>query len=465
MKKTNKVKHKGRFSKKMTQKDSVNLKSKKLFKDPCQKIIFCLDDEALVLQSLMETLTTEFHAEFKIVGSTDPRKSLALIKNLLAQQHILPVVISDHSMPKMDGGRFFEELEKIAPNALKILLTGYASNGEVGDLVKKVSLFRFISKPWMGEDLLMTIRSAIKFYFKEEMIKKQSSEINEQRKQMIKMDKFAKLGVIVSGVVHEVKNSLVIAQGYAHYIKKEINYRLNDEKGEIPGDVAGNQALARSKSRRANLKQKNGEEGNESHGDRLKKYIDYQEKTLKNLGGIINGIRVFGRSDMEESANEAKVVKKEIKYFNIKTAIEETTRLVAILYKNYGVAINIQSITEDDEDLMVAGEANLFQQVLINLYSNSKDALEKSHKKVINVKCGRKGQKIMVEVVDTGEGIAKSNLSKIFANGHSSKPEGQGTGLGLGIVKNIIESMEGEIEVASKLGKGTTMIIKLPCKQ
>lgn len=72
----------------------------------------------------------------------------------------------------------------------------------------------------------------------------------------------------------------------------------------------------------------------------------------------------------------------------------------------------------------------------------------------------RKGEFIEVAISDTGEGISKENLEKVFDPLFSTKP--RGTGLGLSVCQSIIEKHKGTIEVRSKVEKGTEIFVKLP---
>jgi signal transduction histidine kinase len=69
---------------------------------------------------------------------------------------------------------------------------------------------------------------------------------------------------------------------------------------------------------------------------------------------------------------------------------------------------------------------------------------------------------IVIEIEDTGTGIAPENLAQIFTPFYTSKPIGEGTGLGLSISHQIIEQHDGEIKVTSELGKGSCFSVFLP---
>ena len=106
------------------------------------------------------------------------------------------------------------------------------------------------------------------------------------------------------------------------------------------------------------------------------------------------------------------------------------------------------------------GELN---QVFMHLLRNAIEAI--AGKGVIKIVTDVEGSKVKVSISDTGKGIEKAHLSKIFDPGFTTRSGGVGMGLGLSIVYNIIEKHHGEIQVNSKVGEGTEFIITLPIEQ
>ncbi|MFA4991022.1 MAG: ATP-binding protein, partial [Candidatus Omnitrophota bacterium] len=128
--------------------------------------------------------------------------------------------------------------------------------------------------------------------------------------------------------------------------------------------------------------------------------------------------------------------------------------------------IVIQKDLEPDLPL-VKGESQLLQQVIFDLIVNAKWAIQKKSAKeggLIAIRaCHEPADKVVrVHVSDTGIGIPRENLDKIFEPFFTTKEIGEGTGLGLSVVYNIIKAHNGKIEVESELGKGTTFTITLP---
>jgi signal transduction histidine kinase len=102
-------------------------------------------------------------------------------------------------------------------------------------------------------------------------------------------------------------------------------------------------------------------------------------------------------------------------------------------------------------------------QVLVNLITNSIHAMPQGGELTIATK--RKGTMVSLSVQDTGQGMTAEVRKKIFEPFYTTKPVGQGTGLGLSVVQGIVMDHRGKIIVTSHPGKGTKMEILLPLKQ
>jgi len=111
----------------------------------------------------------------------------------------------------------------------------------------------------------------------------------------------------------------------------------------------------------------------------------------------------------------------------------------------------------------VMGSANQLRQVLINLAMNGAHAMDKSDQRVLTVSTALAPEgRVLIEVRDTGHGMSEETLRKLFRPFFTTKPKGQGTGLGLSVSKTIIQQHQGEISVKSVLGQGTTFTVVLP---
>ena len=110
------------------------------------------------------------------------------------------------------------------------------------------------------------------------------------------------------------------------------------------------------------------------------------------------------------------------------------------------------------EPLVCRVDANMLKQVLLNLFINAQQAMTNGGD--LMIKTQRQEAQAVIEICDTGHGIAPERLPQLFDAYHSSRP--RGSGLGLPIAKKIVDAHKGTIGVNSEVGKGTAFTIKLP---
>ena len=120
------------------------------------KRILVVDDEAIVLISLRETLRLQGYEVFAV---EDPVQALQLI-----QTTPFSVILSDQQMPLLTGLEFLAQAKEIQPNSVRILITAVLSLTTVIDAINKGEVYRFIVKPWLREELLVTLKNAVQRY-------------------------------------------------------------------------------------------------------------------------------------------------------------------------------------------------------------------------------------------------------------------------------------------------------------
>lgn len=134
--------------------------------------ILCVDDEMMVLNSLREQLSQAFGDKYAIEISESGEEALEIIHELHNDNTEVAVIISDHIMPGIKGDELLITINSFKPEMRKILLTGQADTDAVGNTVNNAGLYRFITKPWDGEDLVLTVTEAIRSYFQDKHIAK-----------------------------------------------------------------------------------------------------------------------------------------------------------------------------------------------------------------------------------------------------------------------------------------------------
>jgi len=115
--------------------------------------ILVVDDEQIVVSTLRETLRRQ---SYDVVATIDPTVALAEL-----QAGSFAVIIADHRMPLISGLELLDRARQIQPNATRILMAGVVSLDMVIDAINKGEIYRFIVKPWLREELLVTIKNAM----------------------------------------------------------------------------------------------------------------------------------------------------------------------------------------------------------------------------------------------------------------------------------------------------------------
>jgi len=150
------------------------------------------------------------------------------------------------------------------------------------------------------------------------------------------------------------------------------------------------------------------------------------------------------------------------------------TELSHLIRRLIGASIELKMVHGSDLGLVKVDEGQM-EQVLINLAVNARDAMNnvgdltvetgnfsnEEPKELVSEELPP-GEWVQIKVIDTGCGIAKENLTRIFEPFYTTKEVGQGTGLGLATVYGIIRQTDGFLDVESKVGKGTTFTLYLP---
>jgi len=130
----------------------------------------------------------------------------------------------------------------------------------------------------------------------------------------------------------------------------------------------------------------------------------------------------------------------------------------------------IELVLEFDKSIkLFPGDVYKFEQVILNLLTNAKDAIEEKHKgskiagkKFVKILTHQDEKFIYIEVEDNGIGIKSAELEKVLIPFFTTKETGKGTGLGLSISYGIIKEMQGTVVISSKRMTGTTVLITLP---
>jgi PAS domain S-box-containing protein len=152
-------------------------------------VIICVDDEPTILESLKIELKKALTEKYIIETAEGGEDALDLLVELIEEEGCeVPLVISDYFMPDIKGDELLRQIHSISPQTIKILLTGQADLQAVSNAIKYAKLYRYIAKPWQTEDLILTVKEAIRSYDQSQQLAEQNiklQELNEELESLV----------------------------------------------------------------------------------------------------------------------------------------------------------------------------------------------------------------------------------------------------------------------------------------
>jgi two-component system, NtrC family, sensor kinase len=250
----------------------------------------------------------------------------------------------------------------------------------------------------------------------ETKVEQRTAQLKAAHQKLLQSDRLASLGQLSASVAHEINNPLSGVLNLSMLMQ-----RILKDDG-IPA----------------------------TRIEEFRRYLSQVVNETSRVGHIVSDLLAFSRRSKPLSG-----------LADLNRIVHATLSLVSHKLKLMNVEIDLHL----ENDLpKFRGDASQMQQVVINLVMNGAEAtLSKGHGKVtITTTSNKKDNTIVLEVKDSGDGIPQENLSKIFDPFFTTKGEGKGVGLGLAVVYGIVEAHQGEIEVRSIPGEGTTFAVTLP---
>jgi two-component system NtrC family sensor kinase len=240
-------------------------------------------------------------------------------------------------------------------------------------------------------------------------INKMIREIEAKQDQLIQSHKVAAIGLLTSGVAHELNNPINNINITAEYILENYEDLDSEEKKRLLGEIM-------------------------QQGDRAS-------------------------STVKELLHFTRVKPEAFEELNITMVIEDILRLLQNQLNLNGIKLEKEYPPAVPT---VKGNRNNLQQVFLNLLTNSIQAMPSGGKLRLVIDDTHVGL-LKIDVIDTGMGIKPEHLQRIFDPYFTTKNLNEGTGLGLSVCFGIIKKHNGKIVVSSELGKGSTFSIYLPC--
>jgi len=239
-----------------------------------------------------------------------------------------------------------------------------------------------------------------------------TKRLEREQKQRIKAEmsarqseRLAAVGQMAAGIGHEINNPLMNIMSLASLVDQNIP----DSDKQIKDDLTALQNEGRRCAR------------------------------------IVQGVLNFAREN-----------KPKFERFNFSQLMEET----AAVFEHRLRTSNIELIVEVDDPLLLCGDADQLQQVMVNVVVNAIHASGSGSR--IILRAYEEEQEIIAEVIDNGDGITEENIARAFSPFYTTKPEGSGTGLGLSVSYGIIKKHNGSIILENRPEGGVKVEIRLP---
>jgi two-component system NtrC family sensor kinase len=250
----------------------------------------------------------------------------------------------------------------------------------------------------------------------EEKVIQKTEELRRAERQVLHMEKMASLGQLSATVAHEINNPISGMLTYARLVKRELE--------EQPMDAGVREELTR--------------------------HLTLIEMECSRCGAIVQNLLLFSR---RTGAAMAPVDLNEI--------VERSLMLVRHHLQLKGVKLNSELLSGNRE---IVADAGQLQQALVALLVNAVEAMSglKEGEGELTVRLSGSDDEVRIDIGDTGVGIPTEVLPKIFEPFFSTKEAEKGVGLGLSVVYGIVRRHGGQIEVESKVGRGTVFHLRLP---
>jgi two-component system NtrC family sensor kinase len=309
------------------------------------------------------------------------------------------------------GRSVFEVLQRQPRQQLEQEFGQVFANGEITRMEEKTSGPDGVEQHWLISKVPMMVNGEGQVSHVITIGENVTTAVNAQRA-IARAEKLAAVGRLAAGVVHEINNPLATISACAEALSSRV-----DE-----GAFAGTAGAAD-----------------------LCEYLTLIRSEVFRCKGITNGLLDFSR---KRAATQHPV------------QISEVLRSAARLVKHQahdGIRIKLDL---PDDLSMVMGDSSQLQQAVIALATNAVDAMPRGG--LLTLAARNVEKAVRVEVADNGSGIAPEHLPRIFDPFFTTKEVGRGTGLGLAVCYGIVTEHAGQLEVESKIGKGTRFTIMLP---
>jgi two-component system, NtrC family, sensor kinase len=370
------------------------------------RTILYVDDESPNLL----TFSYLFAERFDIVTVGSGAEALAVM-----ERRPVAVLLADQRMPAMTGVELCAAARERFPSVVRMIVTGYSDIGAAVGAINSGQVSRYILKPWREEELAEILNAAIEAHELGVMVR-------DVQARMLKSEQQATSSFLLGRALHELSQPLEVALVGSGYV----------------ADCLGN--LQRT----------------------LTAVPNAQREMLEDVRAAAQETAAAVRQAAERlhrfRAGEAPVARGDIAT-DLNRAVEAALAILGQeLRRQGGVQVQLGTVPP------VAVDATELSQIIMNLLTNAAEAVAGAppEARSIIVRTRARPNRAVVEVEDTGPGIAPDLLPRIFEPFVSTKSDDVERGFGLAIVHDLVQRLEGDIRVRSELGRGSCFTVELP---
>lgn len=406
------------------------------------RYVLVVDDEEPVRSLFAEFLSSRYTC----TAAANAEEALA---HLAREPYAL--VVTDVNMPGLSGVELLRQIVQRYPETAVIMVSGVDRTQRVLDAVR-IGAFDYLIKPCELDTLELCVERALERRtllrdarrYKHDLEQRnvelafRKAELERLQAQIVHSEKMASLGQLAAGVAHELNNPAGFIYGNMELLTENVAgldelLALYEGINLPPEMVAKVDAAKRAAGYDGTLEE-------------MSSIISDCFEGAARIRDVVQNLRTFSRLDEAE-----------FKKIDIHEGIDSTIRLLSRYYSQGHITLERDYGNVPPVDCY-AGQLN---QVWMNLLVNAAQAVASNDGRV-RITTQLRSAKVIVQISDTGHGIAPEHLKKIFDPFFTTKPVGDGTGLGLSISYSIVQRHGGLITVASQPHRGTTFTVALP---
>jgi signal transduction histidine kinase len=319
------------------------------------------------------------------------------------EQGSFRIVLLDLNLPDSRGFDTFFEVYAKWPSTPIVVLTGLSDEMLALKAVQAGAQDYLVKGEVTGRLLVKALRYAIERQRLFSELEMKSAEITEITQRLWQSAKLATIGELAASIAHELNNPLAT-----------VSLHVESMLGQTAPDEPRSQAL---------------------------KVV---EQEIDRMANLVANLLQFSRRSRQQ-----------ISTVDVREEIDKTLKLIHFHLRKQRIAV----VREFADELpVIQADRQRLRQLFLNLIINACDAMPQGGTLTIRVSAT---DEVTVQIIDTGVGIAPKDLPRVMEPFFTTKPEGEGTGLGLPICRRIAKEHGGKLKIASEPGRGTTVRVVL----